>query len=41
MKGFTLSLIETAMELTGGDPPGRMIADILRFYREARATRAG
>src|SRR5436189_40230 len=29
VKGFTLSMIETAMELTGGDPPGRMIADIL------------
>jgi len=34
VKGFTLSLIETAMELTGGDPPGRIIADILAAGRE-------
>jgi hypothetical protein len=34
VKGFTLSLIETAMELTGGDAPGRMIADILAAGRE-------
>jgi putative hydrolase of the HAD superfamily len=34
VKGFTLSMIETAMELTGGDPPGRMIADILAAGRE-------
>ena len=34
VKGFTLSLIETAMELTHGDPPGRMIADILAAGRE-------
>jgi putative hydrolase of the HAD superfamily len=34
VKGFTLSLIETAMELTGGEPPGRMIADILAAGRE-------
>lgn len=37
VKGFTLSLIETAMELTGGDPPGRMIADILAAGREMLA----
>ena len=34
VKGFTLSLIETAMELTGGEPSGRMIADILASGRE-------
>jgi len=37
VKGFTLSLIETAMELTGGNPPGRMIADILAAGREMLA----
>ena len=25
VKGFTLSMIETAMELTKGEPPGRLI----------------
>ena len=34
VKGFTLSLIETAMDVTGGEPPGRMIADILAAGRE-------
>ena len=34
VKGFTLSMIETAMQLTGGDPPGRIIADILAAGRE-------
>lgn len=34
VKGFTLSMIETAMELTGGEPPGRLIADILAAGRE-------
>jgi putative hydrolase of the HAD superfamily len=34
VKGFTLSLIETAMELTGGEPSGRVIADILAAGRE-------
>jgi putative hydrolase of the HAD superfamily len=34
VKGFTLSLIETAMELTGGEPPGWIIADILAAGRE-------
>jgi putative hydrolase of the HAD superfamily len=34
VKGFTLSLIETAMDLTGGQPPGRVIADILAAGRE-------
>lgn len=37
VKGFTLSLIETAMELTGGDPPGRIIGDILEAGREMLA----
>jgi putative hydrolase of the HAD superfamily len=34
VKGFTLSMIETAMELTGNQPPGRVIADILAAGRE-------
>jgi putative hydrolase of the HAD superfamily len=34
VKGFTLSMIETAMELTGHAPPGRLIADILAAGRE-------
>lgn len=34
VKGFTLSMIETAMELTEGEPPGRLIADILAAGRE-------
>ena len=34
VKGFTLSMIETAMELTGNNPPGAMIADILAAGRE-------
>ena len=34
VKGFTLSLIETAMDITGGAPPGRIIADILDAGRE-------
>src|ERR1700761_3986915 len=37
VKGFTLSLIETAMELSGGEPPGRIIADILACGREMLA----
>jgi putative hydrolase of the HAD superfamily len=37
VKGFTLSLIETAMELTGGEPSGRIIADILACGREMLA----
>ncbi len=37
VKGFTLSLIETAMELTGGEPPGRIISDILASGREMLA----
>lgn len=34
VKGFTLSLIETAMDITGGEPPGHVIADILAAGRE-------
>jgi putative hydrolase of the HAD superfamily len=34
VKGFTLSLIETAMDITGGEPPGRIIGDILAAGRE-------
>jgi putative hydrolase of the HAD superfamily len=34
VKGFTLSMIETAMELTGGEPPGRIVGDILAAGRE-------
>jgi putative hydrolase of the HAD superfamily len=37
VKGFTLSLIETAMELTGGEAPGRIVADILAAGREMLA----
>lgn len=37
VKGFTLSLVETAMELTGGEPPGRIVADILAAGREMLA----
>jgi putative hydrolase of the HAD superfamily len=34
VKGFTLSMIGTAMELTDGAPSGRVIADILAAGRE-------
>lgn len=34
VKGFTLSLIETAMDITGGEPPGHVIADVLAAGRE-------
>src|SRR5687768_10378447 len=34
VKGFTLSMIETAMELTGNEAPGRLIAEILAAGRE-------
>ena len=34
VKGFTLSMMETAMELTKGEPPGRLIAEILAAGRE-------
>ena len=37
VKGFTLSMIETAMEVTGGEPNGRIIADILAAGREMLA----
>ena len=34
VKGFTLSMIETAMELTDHQPPGPLITDILAAGRE-------
>ena len=34
VKGFTLSMIETAMEMTGGEPPGHVIREILAVGRE-------
>ena len=34
VKGFTLSMIETVMALTGNNPPGAVIADILAAGRE-------
>jgi putative hydrolase of the HAD superfamily len=34
VKGFTLSMLETVMELTGNEPPGRIVADILAAGRE-------
>lgn len=37
VKGFTLSMIETAMEITGGEAPGRLVAEILAAGRELLA----
>jgi putative hydrolase of the HAD superfamily len=37
VKGFTLSMIETAMELTGNAAPARMVAEILAAGREMLA----
>jgi len=37
VKGFILSVLETAMELTGGEPPGHMIREILAAGREMLA----
>jgi len=37
VKGFTLSMIETAMELTGNQAPSRVIAEILAAGREMLA----
>lgn len=37
VKGFTLSMIETAMELTGNEAPSRIVADILAAGREMLA----
>src|SRR6185437_2214308 len=37
VKGFTLSMIETAMEVTGAEAPSRIIADILAAGRELLA----
>jgi len=34
VKGFTLSMIETAMELTANAPPSRLIAELLAAGRE-------
>ncbi|HSV04276.1 MAG TPA: HAD family hydrolase [Phenylobacterium sp.] len=34
VKGFTLSMIETAMELTGDRAPGRLVAELLAAGRE-------
>ena len=34
VKGFTLSMLETAMELTGGDLPGSVTREILAAGRE-------
>ena len=34
IKGFTLSMIETAVELTDGEAPAKLIADILAMGRE-------
>ncbi|RYH98039.1 MAG: HAD family hydrolase, partial [Acetobacteraceae bacterium] len=37
VKGFTLSMIETAMELTGGEAPSRVVREILAAGREMLA----
>ena len=37
VKGFTLSMIETAMAVTAGEAPGRLVADILAAGREMLA----
>ena len=37
VKGFTLSMIETAMELTGGEAPASVVREILAAGREMRA----
>ena len=37
VKGFTLSMIETAMELTEHQAPGRLVADLLAAGREMLA----
>ncbi|MCC7266097.1 MAG: HAD family hydrolase [Caulobacteraceae bacterium] len=37
VKGFTLSMLETAMEMTGGEPPGHVIREILAAGREMLA----
>ena len=34
VKGFTLSMLETAMELTGDRAPGRLVAELLAAGRE-------
>jgi len=37
VKGFTLSMLETAMELTGGEAPARVVREILAAGREMLA----
>lgn len=37
VKGFTLSMIETALEITKGDVPGRVIAELMATGREMLA----
>ena len=37
VKGFTLSMLETAMELSNGEPPGALIRDILAAGRQMLA----
>jgi len=37
VKGFILSMLETVMELTGGEPPGSMIREVLAAGREMLA----
>ena len=37
VKGFTLSMIETAVEVTGGQVPAVVIAEILSYGRDGRA----
>lgn len=37
IKGFTLSMIETALEIAGPDAPARLVADILAIGREMLA----
>jgi putative hydrolase of the HAD superfamily len=37
IKGFTLSMIETAIEVTGGEVPSATIAEILAYGREMLA----
>ncbi|HEY3696736.1 HAD family hydrolase [Phenylobacterium sp.] len=37
VKGFILSMLETAMEFTGGEPPGRVVREILAAGREMLA----
>ena len=38
VKGFTLSMIETAVEVTNGEVPAAVIAEILSFGRQMLQT---